>query len=67
MALLYDIIDAEPSSYEEAIEKKVWKETKLEEYQSIMKNDVSDVVSRPEGKSVVTSRWIYKNKTCNRW
>ena len=34
----------------------------LEEYQSIMKNDVWDVVSSPEGKSVVTSKWIYKIK-----
>ena len=34
----------------------------FEEYQSIMKNDVWDVVPRPEGKSVVTSKWIYKIK-----
>ena len=27
-----------------------------------MKNDVWDVVLRPEGKSVVTSKWIYKIK-----
>ena len=27
-----------------------------------MKNDVWDVVARPEGKSVVTSKWIYKIK-----
>ena len=34
----------------------------MEEYQSIMKNDVWDVVPRPEGKFVVTSKWIYKIK-----
>ena len=34
----------------------------IEEYQSIMKNDVWDVVLRPKGKSVVTSKWIYKIK-----
>jgi hypothetical protein len=27
-----------------------------------MKNDVWDIVLRPEGKSVVTSKWIYKIK-----
>ena len=32
----------------------------IEEYQSIMKNDVWDVVPRPKGKSIVTSKWIYK-------
>jgi hypothetical protein len=34
----------------------------MEEYQSIMKNDVWEVVPRPEGKSVVTSKLIYKIK-----
>jgi hypothetical protein len=34
----------------------------VEEYNSIMKNDVWEVVLRPEGKSVVTSRWLYKIK-----
>ena len=34
----------------------------IEEYQSIMKNDFWDFVPRPEGKSVVTSKWIYKIK-----
>jgi len=33
-----------------------------EEYSSIMKNDVWEVVLRPEGKSMATSRWIYKVK-----
>ena len=34
----------------------------IDECQSIMKNDVQDVVPRPEEKSVVTSKWIYKIK-----
>jgi hypothetical protein len=33
-----------------------------EEYQSIMKNDVWDIVLIPKGKFVVTSKWIYKIK-----
>ena len=32
----------------------------IKDYQFIMKNDVWDVVPRPEGKSIVTSKWIYK-------
>jgi len=32
------------------------------EYESIMKNDVWEVVPRPKGKSVVTSKWLYKIK-----
>ena len=62
VALLCDFIDKEPSSYEEAAKRKEWKDSMIEEYQSIMKNDVLDVVPRPEGKSVVTSKWIYKIK-----
>jgi hypothetical protein len=34
----------------------------LEEYDSIMHNDVWEVVSRPVGKSVVTSIWLYNTK-----
>ena len=34
----------------------------IEEYKSIIKNDVWKVVPRSTGKSVVTSRWIYKIK-----
>ena len=33
-----------------------------EEYESIMKNDVQDVVPRSKGKSVVTSKWLFKIK-----
>ena len=40
VALLSNIIDAEPSCFEEAVEKKVWKDAMHEEYQFIMKNDV---------------------------
>ena len=34
----------------------------VEEYDSIMKNRVWEVVPRPEGKKVVGSRWIYNIK-----
>ena len=34
----------------------------IEEYQSIMKNDVWEIVPRPKGKSIVSSKWIFKIK-----
>ena len=40
VALLCDFIDKEPSSYEEVTEWKEWKDDMIEEYQSIVKNDV---------------------------
>jgi hypothetical protein len=57
-----NIIDSEPSTFEEVVEKQEWKDSMMEEYQIIMNNDVWDVVPRLEGKSVVTSKWIYKIK-----
>ena len=62
VALLSDIIDAKPTSYEEAAKKKEWKDAMVEEYHSIVKNDVWDVVPRPKEKVVVSSQWIYKTK-----
>jgi hypothetical protein len=35
-----NINDAEPSSFEEADELQVWKDAMLEEYRSILKNNV---------------------------
>ena len=40
VALLCDIIDKEPSNYEEVAERKEWKDAMIEEYQSLVKNDV---------------------------
>ena len=34
----------------------------MDEYHSIMKNDVWEIVPRLKGKSVVTSCWLYKLK-----
>ena len=56
------ISDSEPSSFEEAVGLHVWKDAMMEEYQSIMKNDVWDIVPRLKKNPVVTSKWIYKIK-----
>ena len=45
-----DIVYQEPSNYDEASQKKEWVEAMTEEYQSIMKNDVWDIVPKPENK-----------------
>eukprot|EP00253_Pinus_taeda_P025191 PITA_25191 len=56
------IIQNEPSSFSDAVKNQVWKDAMTEEYESIMKNDAWEVVPRPQDKSVVTSKWIYKIK-----
>ena len=62
MALVASLRDSQPSTFEEASQHHVWRDAMIEEYHSIMKNDVWEIVPRPEGKSMVTSRWIYKVK-----
>ena len=44
VALLSNIIDAKPTNYEEAIKKQVWLDATVEEYDSIIKNEVWDVM-----------------------
>ena len=56
-----DLVDQEPTNYED-VQKKEWVEAMTKEYQSIMKNDVWDIVPKLECKSVVSSKWIYKIK-----
>ena len=34
----------------------------VEEYDSIIRNSIWDVVPRPQDKSLVSSRWLYKVK-----
>jgi len=47
---------------EESIEKPVWVDAMVEEYESIVKNSVWEVVLRQANKFVVGSRWIFKVK-----
>lgn len=62
VALMSQIIESEPSSVEEATSQQVWKDAMAKEYQSILKNDLWDIVPRPEGKSIVSSKWLFKIK-----
>lgn len=52
----------ELSSFREAIQHRVWVVAMVEEYSSIMTNDVWEIVPRPENRSVVGLRWIYNIK-----
>jgi hypothetical protein len=62
MALMYDLIEKEPTFFEEDIQKKEWEYDMTEKYQSIIKNDVWEIVPRLKSKDVVSSNWLYKIK-----
>jgi hypothetical protein len=61
-AYMTKLLDEEPTTFEKTAQKGQWKEAMAEEYQSIMKNEVWEIVPRPKEKSVVTSKWVYKIK-----
>jgi hypothetical protein len=62
MALMCDLLETEPTCFEEAIQKKGWANAMIEEYQSIINNDVWEIVPRPKSKDVVSSKWLFKIK-----
>jgi hypothetical protein len=53
-----DLIEKEPTCFEESIQKKEWVDSMTEEYHSIINNNVWEVVPRPMNKDVVSSKWI---------
>jgi hypothetical protein len=54
--LMCNILDEEPTCFKEAIQKKEWADAMIEEYQSIIQNDVWEIVPRPNSKDVVSSK-----------
>jgi hypothetical protein len=62
MALMRKCIVTEPSSFQEEVQDPTWVDSMIEEYDSIVKKSVWEIVPRPIDKSVVGSRWIYKVK-----
>ena len=51
--LMCDLVDKETTSFKVTVWKKEWVEVMTKEYQSIMRNNVWDIVPKLEGKSVV--------------
>jgi len=62
MALMRELVETKPSSFEEVVQNPVWVDAMVEDYDSVVINSVWEVVPRPKNKSVVGLRWIYKVK-----
>jgi hypothetical protein len=62
MTLMCDILEKDPTCFEEAIQKKEWSYAMTEEYQSIINNDLWEIVPIPKSKDVVSSKWLFKIK-----
>ena len=57
-----NLVDEVPTFFEEASKKKEWMQDMIEEYKSIIQNDVWDAVPRRKDKSIVYSKWMLKTK-----
>jgi len=62
MALMSESVEVEPSSFKEAVKQPVWIDAMVEEYDSLIKTNVWEVVPRPIDKSMVSSKWFFKVK-----
>ena len=58
--LMCNLLDEEPTCFEEAIQKKEWADAMTEEYRSIMKNEVREIVPSSKNKDGVSYRWLFK-------
>lgn len=62
MTLPTKLVETDPSFFEEELEKPVWVDEIVEEYEFIMKKNVWEVVPILANKLVVGLRWILKVK-----
>lgn len=53
----------EPVTYEEAISNRKWVDAMKDELQSIVKNQVWELVTLPKAKRPISLKWVFKTKT----
>ncbi|KAJ4754257.1 polyprotein [Rhynchospora pubera] len=53
---------ADPTTYEEASEKKEWCQAMQEELAAIERNNTWKLVQLPQGKNVIGVKWVFKTK-----
>jgi hypothetical protein len=52
----------EPNSSEEANNDEFWNKAMDEELYQIEKNDIWELVPRPNNKNVIGTKWVFRNK-----
>ncbi|XP_073046244.1 uncharacterized protein [Primulina eburnea] len=53
----------EPKNISEALKDEFWVDAMHEELEQFVRNDVWDLVPRPDNVNVIGTKWIFKNKT----
>lgn len=54
-----------PNTYEEAIQDEGWKNAIQEELKTIESQETWDIVDRPNGKNLIDSKWVFREKMIN--
>ena len=52
-----------PKTHTEALRDEYWTVSMEEELEQFTRNDVWELVARPNGVNIVGTKWIFKNKT----
>ena len=53
----------EPKNVKEALTDEYWINAMQEELEQFKRNEVWELVPRPEGTNIIGTKWIYKNKS----
>ena len=53
----------EPTKVEEALQDEIWVKEMHDELLQFQRNDVWTLVPRLEGKHIIGTKWIFRNKT----
>ena len=56
------MFEYDPHTYEYACEDPIWKKSMKEEFQSLQKNDIWDLVTLPTERKLVKCKWVFKTK-----
>ena len=65
LANVHGVIHIDPLSFEEAIQSpqaEEWKKAMETEYQALVKMGVWKVVPKPNGRTPIKSKWVFKTK-----
>ncbi|RVW94747.1 Retrovirus-related Pol polyprotein from transposon TNT 1-94 [Vitis vinifera] len=58
---------ADPTTFEEAVEKEEWCSAMKEEIATIEKNETWELVELSEDKNVIGVKWVFRTKYLSRW
>ena len=53
----------EPKNYKEALNSELWIQAMQEELSQFERNEVWDLVPKPQHADIIGTKWIFKNKT----